>query len=126
MGKRISMVLLTMVIAIITLFIAAAYQTGPNDIAYEEPVGLLLSVGFTIIFFLPPVILSFFNHLAIKIISAIYQAFIAFSFLSIVPIGFIIPSLGIIIIGIVGMIVSISSILITLFVGLKKENLIAH
>jgi len=73
--------------------------------------------------FLPPLILSFFNHFAVKIISAIYQAFIVVGFLIIIPVGFFIPNFSVIIIGILGTIVSICSIIVTILVGLERKNL---
>jgi len=123
MLKRFSMVFLTMVFAIVALFIAAKYPTGPNTVSFDEPVGLLISLGMLVALFLPPLIFSFFNNLTIKVISAIYQAFIVISFLIIIPIGFFVPAFPIIIIGVLGAIVSICSIIVTILVGLKKKNL---
>src|SRR5690625_2202465 len=112
-----------MILAIITLFIAAKHPTGPNTVSYDEPVGLLLSLGMLVALFLPPLILSFFNHLAVKIISAIYQLFIVISFLTLIPVGFLVSIFSVIVIGVVGSIVSICSIIVTILVGLKKKNL---
>jgi len=123
MGKRLSMVFLTMVLAIVALLIAAKHPTGPNTVSYDEPVGLWISLGMLVVLFLPPLILSLFNNLAVKIISAIYQALIVISFLALVPVGFLVPSFSVIVIGAVGTIVSICSIIVTILVGLKKKNL---
>ena len=124
MAIRVSMVFLTMVLAIVSLLIAAKYPTGPNTVSYDEPVGLWLSLGMLVALFLPPLTLSFFNHLAVKIISAIYQAFIVISFLALIPIGFLVPGFSVIVIGIVGTIVSIGSIITTIVVGLKKKDVV--
>lgn len=123
MFKRFSMVFLTMVLAIVALLITAKHPTGPNTVSFDEPVGLLISLGMIVALFLPPLILSFFNNLTVKVISAIYQAFIVISFLFILPIGFIVPAYSIVIIGVLGAIVSICSIIVTLLVGLKNKNI---
>jgi len=123
MIKRLSMVFFTMVLAIIAALLAAKNPTGPNTVSFDEPVILLLSIGIIVVLFLPPLILSFFNHLAVKITSAIYQAFIVIGFLGLIPVGFLIPSFSVIIIGTLGTIVSICSIIITILVGLKERKL---
>jgi|SRR5690625_2444160 len=124
MVKRFSMVFLTMVLAIVALLIAAKHPTGPNTVSYDEPAGLWISLGILVVLFLPPLTLSFFNNLAVKIISAIYQAFIVISFLALVPVGFFVPDFSVIVIGAVGTMVSICSIIVTILVGLKKQNLV--
>lgn len=126
MGKRFSMVFLTMVLAIIALLLAAKYPTGPNTVSFDEPVGFWLSFGMLVALFLPPLILSLFNHVAVKIISALYQAFIVLTFLGLIPVGIMIPSFWVIIIGALGAIVSICSIIVTILVGLKKRNLVTN
>lgn len=126
MVKRISMVFLTMVLAIIALLLAAKYPTGPNTVSFDEPVGFWIYFVMLIVLFLPPLILSFFNHLAVKIMSAIYQVFIVISFLGLIPVGFIIPSFWVITVGVIGTIVSICSIIITILVGLKKMDFVTN
>ena len=64
-----------------------------------------------VVLFLPPLILSLFNNLTVKIISAIYQAFIFISF-------------SVIVIGVVGTIVSICSIIVTVLVEFKRKKLV--
>lgn len=59
MVKRVSMVLLTMVLAIIALFLAAKNPTGPNTVSFDEPFILWISLGILVVLFLPPLILSF-------------------------------------------------------------------
>lgn len=117
---RFSGVFLTLILAIIALLIATQHPTGPNTVSFNEPVGLLISLGMLIALFLPPLIMSFFNHVIVKIFSTIYQSFIVISFLFIIPIGFLIPALSVIIIGMIGTFVSLGSILTTIFTGLKK------
>jgi|SRR5690625_2800344 len=124
MFTRVSMVFLTMVLAIVALFLATQHPTGPNTVSFDEPVGLLISLGMLVALFVPPLILSFFNHIAVKIISAIYQAFIVISFLILIPIGLFIPAFSIIVTGILGAIVSICSILVTVLVGQKERKLV--
>ncbi|MFC4402555.1 hypothetical protein [Gracilibacillus xinjiangensis] len=122
MFKRFFMVFLTMVLAIVALLLAAKHPTGPNTVSFEEPAALLISAGMLVVLFLPPLILSFFNNLAVKVISAIYQGFIVLSFLIMIPIGFIIPSYWVIANAVAGAVVSIGSIIVTILVGLKKRN----
>jgi len=123
MFKRFSIVFLTMVLAIVALFLAAKHPTGPNTVSFDEPVGLWISLGMLVAFFLPPLIFSFFNNLAVKVISAIYQAFIVIKFLILIPVGFFVPGFSVIVIGVLGAIASICSIIVTVLVGLKKKNL---
>lgn len=126
MVKRFSMVFLTMLLAIIAALIAAKHPTGPNTISFDEPGVLWLSVGMLAALFLPPLILSLFNNFALKIISAIYQAFIVLAFLILIPLGFVVPDGGfwVSFIGIAGTIISICSILVTILSGWKKGNMV--
>ncbi|MBC5636602.1 MULTISPECIES: hypothetical protein [Ornithinibacillus] len=126
MLKKISMLLLTLVLAIVTLLIAASKPTGPNTVSFDDPVGLWTSLGMLIVLFLPPLILSLFNHLAVKIISAIYQGFIVLTFFGLILVGLILPSVPIIVLGLLGVATSICSIIVTVSVGLKKERLLTN
>lgn len=113
MFKRFSMVLLTLIIAIIATLVAAKYPTGPNTVSFEEPFGLMISLSMIIALFLPPLILAFFNNKGVKIIFSIYQSFIVLAFLGMIPIGFIATgSLWISVVGTIGTIVSIFSIIV--------------
>lgn len=123
MGKRISLVLLIMILAITALFFAASHPTGPNTVSFGEPINLLLSLGTLVFLLMPPFILAFFNHIAVSIISAIYQAFIVLFFLGLILVGILIPSMWILGIGVLGAITSIISIIVTILDGLKKEKL---
>ena len=120
------MVLLTMILAIIALLLAAKNPTGPNTVSFDHPESLWLSLGMLIVLFLPPLILSFFNNLAVKVVSAIYQSFIVLTFLGLILVGFIIPSFWVTTIGVVGTIVSICSIIVTILAGLKTRNLVTN
>src|SRR5690625_4795884 len=116
MAKRISMVFLTMLLAIIAVLVAAKHRTGPNTVSFDDPKSLWLSIGIIAALFLPPIILSLFNYLAVRIISAIYQSIIALAFFGLVPIGLITPSgsFWISIIGILGTVASVGSIIVTI------------
>ncbi|MCJ7841480.1 hypothetical protein MUB24_11350 [Lederbergia sp. NSJ-179] len=125
-GKKFSMVFLSMISALIALLIGAKNPTGPNTVSFDEPAILWLSIGILVVLFLPPFILSLFNHLAVRIISAIYQFFIVLSFLGLVLAGFMMPTYWVMVIGAIGAIVSICSIFVTIFAGLKKRNLVTN
>jgi hypothetical protein len=126
MVKRLSMLLVMMILAVAALLLAAKNPTGPNTVSFDEPLNLLLSLGTLIVLLLPPLILSFFNHLALNIISAIYQAFIVLTFFGLIIVGFVIPNIWIIAIGALGTIMGISSIIVTVVQGVKKENSVTH
>lgn len=123
MTKRMSMVVLTMVLAVAALLVAAKHPTGPNAVSYDKPIEMWLSLGMMIVLFFPPLILSIFNNLAVKIISAIYQGFIALTFFGMIPIGFLVSdgSPWISMIGIIGTIVSICSMIVTILVDKKRK-----
>lgn len=126
MVKRLSMVLMIMILAIVALVLAAKNPTGPNTVSFDDPLNFWLSLGTLIVLLLPPLILSFFNHLVLNIISAIYQAFIVLTFLGIILVGFVIPSIWIIVIGALGTIVGIGSIVVTIVEALKKGTLVTN
>ncbi|WP_018931963.1 hypothetical protein [Gracilibacillus lacisalsi] len=126
MGKRLSMVFLTMILAIISLLLAAKNPTGPNTVSFDEPMGLLMSVGMLVVLFLPPLFLAFFNQLPLKIISAIYQGFIVLSFLVMIPIGFFIPSVSVILVAVLGTIISICSVIVTISAGRDKVEAVTN
>ncbi|MBU7595186.1 hypothetical protein [Metabacillus halosaccharovorans] len=125
MVKRLSMLIIT-ILAIVALFFAAKNPTGPNTVSFDEPLNLLVSLGTLIVLLLPPVILSFFNHLVLNIIFAIYQAFIVLTFLGLIIVGFVIPSSWIIAIGALGAIIGISSIVVTILDSGKEANSVSN
>lgn len=115
MFKRFFMVFLTLITAVVAVFVAAKHPTGPNTVSYEEPVGLWLSIGMIIVLFLPPLILSLFSNRVIRIISIVYQAFVVIAFLGIIPIGFLFSdNVGVSIIAVIGTFISIASVVVTL------------
>jgi len=123
MFKRFLMVLLTMIVAIVAVLIAANNTTG-ETISFDEPVLFWIGLGTIILFFLPSLFLSFFSNNGARITSIIFQSFIALSFLGLIPAGALDPNGGVwaSIIGIVGTIVSICSIAVTFFVGKNNAN----
>lgn len=118
--------LIITILAIGALLFAAKNPTGPNTVSFDEPLNLLMSLGTLIVLLLPPVILSFFNHLVLNIIFAIYQAFIVLTFLGLIIVGFVIPSSWLIAIGALGAIVGISSIVVTILDPGKKANSVSN
>ena len=124
MVKRFCMVLITLILAITALLLAAKYPTGPNTVSFDEPAIMWLNAGILVVLFLLPLIFSFFNLLVLRIISAIYQIFFVFGFLGLVLVGFMIPSIWVIVNGALGAIISICSIIVTILVGSKKANLV--
>lgn len=122
MLKKFYMVFLTLLIAVGAVLLAARYPTGPNTVSYDEPAGLWISIGIIIVLFLPPLLLSLFSNRVVRNISAMYQAFIVISFLGIIPVGFLSPNnLGLSAIAILGVVVSIASIVVTLKIKSNKK-----
>ncbi|MDF1509570.1 hypothetical protein PZE06_15620 [Robertmurraya sp. DFI.2.37] len=120
MAKRFSMALMIMVLAIIALLLAAKNPTGPNTVSFDDPLNLWFSLGTLIVLLLPPLILSFFNHPVLNIIFAIYQGFVVLTFLGLILVGFLIPSIWIILIGALGIVIGISSIVMSFLGGIRK------
>src|SRR5699024_9573481 len=122
MAKRFLMLVFTLVLAVTAILIAAIHPTGPNTVSYDEPAGLWLSIGMVFVLFLPLFLLSYFNHLVVKFICDLCKSFIVLSFLSLIPIEIIAPNgFWLSMIGIIGTIVSILSIVVTIMVGLKSK-----
>lgn len=92
MLRKVLLVFLTMCSAVTLLFIASKNAVGDQVISLEEPVAFRISVIMTIVLFLPPLILSFFNHPLINIINVVYQSFIVLTFIGLMPIGFMIQN----------------------------------
>ncbi len=115
MLKRLFLLFVTLAIAVAAVLLAAQHPTGPNSVSYEEPIGVWLSIGMIIVLFLPAIILTLLNKRMSRIISAVYQVFIVFAFVGIVPIGFLFPeNIGVSIIAILGTLTSIGSVVLTL------------
>src|SRR5699024_7227806 len=92
MAKRFLMLVFTLVLAVTAILIAAMHPPGPNIVSYYERAGLWLSIGMVVVLFLPLFLLSYFNHLVVKIIAAWCQSIIVLSFLTLIPIGIIAPN----------------------------------
>ena len=92
MLRKVLLVFLTMCSAVALLFIASKNAVGDHVISLEEPLAFRISVIMTIVLFLPPLILSFFNHPLINIINLVYQSFIVLTFIGLMPIGFMIQN----------------------------------
>ncbi|MFP7492314.1 hypothetical protein SFC66_00905 [Terribacillus saccharophilus] len=122
MVMRLFFVLVTLGLAIAALFLAAANPTGPNTVSFDEPMVIWLNIGVLVLLFIPPLLLSFFRNLVVKIISAIYQVFIAFAFGILILVGVLIPDAAVIFVGISGVFVTICSIIVTIVTGLKKRD----
>ncbi|MCU5746515.1 hypothetical protein N9R04_07270 [Staphylococcus sp. SQ8-PEA] len=74
MVTRISSALLSLVLIVVTqLVIAASRLPGSNTASLDHPKEVLANVVAFIIFFLPAVVLAYFNHLACRIISALWH-----------------------------------------------------
>ncbi|MEC1414578.1 hypothetical protein [Bacillus safensis] len=123
MLKRFLFIFSTLLMAIAVLFIVAKDSPGKNTISLDDPLPFMLSVGMVVFLFIPPLVMSFFDHIVVRVISGIYQCFIVFSFLVLIPIGFFIPNGGMtILISILGFLVSLSSMVVTFMRGHHKEK----
>ena len=123
MIKRFLMVLFTLIVALVTILIAARHPTGPNTVSYDEPLGLWLSIGMVIILFLPILILALINNRMSNIIIIIFQALAAITFLALIPVGFIFrESIGVSIIAFLGMLLSLASVVTTVKNRLKTRS----
>lgn len=117
------MVCLTLVFSIIAVLFGAKYPPTPGMISLEKPIVLVFTLAMVVALFLPPLILAFFQHRAVRIFSAIYQGIIILAFLVLIPVGIYIPNIWVILIGIVGTIITIGSIMATIMVGIKNERM---
>ncbi|MBB4826273.1 hypothetical protein HNO89_003532 [Sporosarcina luteola] len=110
---------LTFAFAIIAVLLRANYPTGPHTITFDQSILLIMSIGTVVMLFIKPIILAFFDHMTFRIVSAIYQAFLAIIFLGLMLVGFLFPSVWVIVIGIGGAIVNIGSIIAKMVAGTK-------
>ncbi|PJH92627.1 hypothetical protein C7H81_14370 [Bacillus subtilis] len=120
MLKRFFLVLLTLIMSIVVMLVAAKNSPGDNVISFDEPRILMISIGIVVFLFIPPLVMSFFGNWVVRIISGVYQCFIVLTFLGLIPIGFLIPN-GIltIIASILGTVVSITSVVVTFLIDRK-------
>lgn len=122
MIKRLSLVLLTLMMSIVVLLAAAKNSPGDNVISFDQPRILIISIGILVFLFIPPLVMSFFSNLIVRTISGVYQCFIVLSFLMLIPIGFLIPDgFLIIVVSIAGTLVSIASLIVTLIIDRNKN-----
>ncbi|MEC2184470.1 hypothetical protein P9G43_17990 [Bacillus spizizenii] len=123
MLKRFSLVFLTLIMSIIVLLVAGKDSPGDHVISFDEPIILMISIGIVIFLFIPPLAMSFFGNLVVRIISGVYQCFIVLTFLGLIPIGFLIPNDFLtILVSIAGTLVSIASVAVTLCIGKNKKG----
>ncbi len=112
MLKRLTFVCVTLCAAIVAVLVAARHSTG-NTISFEEPFSVYIAIGLIVVLFLPPFILSFFEQPILKIINVVYQSLIVFSFVSLIPVGFLIPNgSSTIIVAILGTVASLASVIV--------------
>ncbi|PCK22935.1 hypothetical protein CEY02_02485 [Bacillus pumilus] len=105
------------------VLVAAENSPGENVISFDEPYILMISIGIVVFLFIPPLIMSFYGHFFVRVISGVYQCFIVLSFLGLIPIGFFIPDGFLtIVVSIAGTLISITSVIVTFFIGGNKEG----
>lgn len=90
--KRFSLVIVTLMMSIVVVLAAAKESPGDHVISFDEPIILMISIGIVVFLLIPPLVMSFFGNLVVRIISGVYQCFIVFTFLGLIPIGFLIPN----------------------------------
>ncbi|MEH7798818.1 hypothetical protein ABEW02_10870 [Bacillus safensis] len=122
MIKRFSLVLLTLMMFIVVMLVAAQNSPGDNVISFDQPRILIISIGIVVFLFIPPLVMSFFSNLIVRTISGVYQCFIVLSFLVLIPIGFFIPDGFLtIVVSIAGTLVSVASLIVTLIIDRNKN-----
>ncbi|AUZ25342.1 hypothetical protein [Bacillus cabrialesii] len=122
MLKRFCLVFLTLIMSIAVVLAAAKDSPGDNVISFDQPIILMISIGIIVFLFIPPLAMSFFGNWVVRIISGVYQCFIVLTFLGLIPIGFLIPNGFLtILVSIAGTLVSIASVVVTLFIDRNKE-----
>ncbi|MEC2062131.1 hypothetical protein [Bacillus inaquosorum] len=123
MLKRFSLVFLTLIMSIVVVLVAAKNSPGDHVISFDEPIILMISIGIVVFLFIPPLVMSFFGNWVVRIISGVYQCFIALTFMGLIPIGFLIPNGFLtILLSIAGTLVSITSVVVTLLIGRNKRS----
>ncbi|KKB72365.1 MULTISPECIES: hypothetical protein [Bacillus] len=122
MLKRFSLVFLTLIMSIFVVLAAAKNSFGDHAVSFDEPIILMISIGIVVFLFIPPLAMSFFGNLVVRIISGVYQCFIVLTFMVLIPIGFLIPNGFLtILVSIAGTLISITSVAVTLLIGGNKE-----
>lgn len=59
MIKRFSLVLLTLMMSIVVMLVAAQNSPGDNVISFDQPRILIISIGIVVFLFIPPLVMSF-------------------------------------------------------------------
>lgn len=127
MLKRFFLVFLTLIMSVFAVFAAAEEAPGDQVISFDEPMILLISLGIILCLFIPPLVMSFFGSLIVRIISGVYQCFIVLTFAGLIPIGFLIPhGFLTILAAVLGTLVSLASVAVTLFIGRNKDVKTKH
>ncbi len=122
MLKRFFLILLTLIMSIVLVLVAATNSHGDNVISFDEPRILMITMGIVLFLFIPPLIMSFFSNFVVRIISGVYQCFIVLSFLGLIPIGFFIPNGFLtIVFSVAGTLISIFSVIVTLTIDKNKQ-----
>ncbi len=121
--KRLGLLFLMLIVSIVTLFVTAYYQRDMNTLSLNDPQVIQASIIVMVILFIPPVLLSFFNHKFWRFLSAIYQSMFFLGFIILVPTGvFSFNAVFISIVSLVGAVISIWSIFITLPESFFEES----
>lgn len=121
MIKRFSLVLLTLMMSIVVLLVAAKNSPGDHVISFDQSHILIISIGIMLCLFIPPLVMSFFSHLIVRTISSVYQCFIVLSFLGLIPIGFFIPDFLTIVVSVAGTLASVASLIVTLRIDRNRD-----
>ncbi|MCY7718480.1 hypothetical protein [Bacillus altitudinis] len=120
MLRRFLFIFSTLLMAILILFTASKNSPGKNTVSLDEPIPFILSAAMIIFFFIPPLVMSFFDQIVVRMISGIYQCFILMVFIGLMPISFLIPNGGLTFLeSILGCVMSLLSIIFTL---LSRKN----
>ncbi|MGO3048943.1 hypothetical protein CD110_08355 [Staphylococcus casei] len=81
MKYRISLLFASAILITLTLLLTAHYSIGPHAISFNEPYELIINIAFTLLLFLPALILGVFKYTATGILSGIWQLCFAFIFI---------------------------------------------
>lgn len=63
--KRFFLVLLTLIMSIVVMLVAAENSPGEHVISFDEPIILMISIGIVVFLFIPPLAMSFFGNLVL-------------------------------------------------------------
>ncbi|SPU14387.1 putative integral inner membrane protein [Bacillus subtilis] len=80
MLKRFSLVIVTLMMSIVVVLAAAKESPGDHVISFDEPIILMISIGIVVFLLIPPLVMSFFGNLVVRIISGGIPMFYRFHF----------------------------------------------